>query len=185
MKKILLLTLLLLLNISPILAQEEEGIVSSNAYFDLRLTRGVQSPINKSIPFTVYITPKIDSPRTQILWDVPTVFNLKTKHTEFVNLEKGKTYKYSASLTPDRDGAFNIAVNVISWQHDTNKTNTVKETITIGKGLTIQPPDARYTTGLIIFVLAVILGIVGFLFALVKIIQHFITDIKKWLTPPY
>ena len=67
MKKILLLTLLLLLNISPILAQEEEGIVSSNAYFDLRLTRGVQSPINKSIPFTVYITPKIDSPRTQIL----------------------------------------------------------------------------------------------------------------------
>ncbi|OGC45075.1 hypothetical protein A2400_00450 [candidate division WS6 bacterium RIFOXYB1_FULL_33_14] len=199
MKKILLTLLILSFSFNFAFAQdiddttlnEEETLVDSeepvskNAYFDLELIRGTQNPLNREIPFTIRITPKLDSPKTQILWDIPIVFTLKTKHSEFVSLEQGKTYSYSATIKPQREGSYNIVVNVISWQHDTNKTNSVRDTLTLNRGLTVQPADPQYTL-MVLLIIAGVLILSGIsIFVLVKVVKKSITKLKKWLTPPF
>jgi hypothetical protein len=198
MKKILLTLLILLLSFNLSFAQSEDEIIldeeeivneeeqiSKNAYFDLELIRGTQNPLNREIPFEIKITPKLDSPKTQILWDIPAVFTLKTKHNEFVSLEEGQTYTFSATIKPQREGSYNIVVNVISWQYDTNKTNSVKDTLTLSKALTVQPADPQYGL-LILLVIASVLIISGIsIFVLVKVVKKSITKIRKWLTPPF
>ncbi len=173
------------LNEEETLVDSEEEPVSKNAYFDLELIRGTQNPLNREIPFTIRITPKLDSPKTQILWDIPIVFTLKTKHSEFVSLEQGKTYSYSATIKPQREGSYNIVVNVISWQHDTNKTNSVRDTLTLNRGLTVQPADPQYTL-MVLLIIAGVLILSGIsIFVLVKVVKKSITKLKKWLTPPF
>jgi len=199
MKKILLTLLILSFSFNFAFAQdiddttlnEEETLVDSeepvskNAYFDLELIRGTQNPLNREIPFTIRITPKLDSPKTQILWDIPIVFTLKTKHSEFVSLEQGKTYSYSATIKPQREGSYNIVVNVISWQHDTNKTNSVRDTLTLNRGLTVQPVDPQYTLMVLLIVAGVLILSGISIFVLVKVVKKSITKLKKWLTPPF
>jgi len=199
MKKILLTLLILSFSFNFAFAQdiddttlnEEETLVDSeepvskNAYFDLELIRGTQNPLNREIPFTIRITPKLDSPKTQILWDIPIVFTLKTKHSEFVSLEQGKTYSYSATIKPQREGSYNIVVNVISWQHDTNKTNSVRDTLTLNRGLTVQPADPQYTLMVLLIVAGVLILSGISIFVLVKVVKKSITKLKKWLTPPF
>ena len=197
MKKSLLTLLILLLSFNLSFAQMEgngtqgdqivtdEEPTSKNAYFDLKLTRGSQNPLNREIPFTITITPKLDSPKTQILWDVPTVFTLKTKHTEFVSLEEGKTYTYSATIKPQREGAYNIVVNVISWQYDTNKTNSVKDTVTLDEGLTVQPMDTQYILTILLLVAGILIISGISIFVLIKVIKKSILKLRRWLTPPF
>jgi len=198
MKKILLTLLILLLSFNISFAQTENEVTlgddqivadddstSNNAYFDLELTRGTQNPLNREIPFSITITPKLDSPKTQILWDIPSVFSLKTKHSEFVSLEEGKTYTYSATIKPQKGGSYNIVVSVISWQHDTNKTNSVRDTVTLNKGLTVQPVDAQYTLTILLLVAGILVVSGISIFVLVKVIKKSITKIRKWLTPPF
>jgi len=197
MKKSLLTLLILLLSFNLSFAQMEgngtqgdqivtdEEPTSKNAYFDLKLTRGSQNPLNREIPFTITITPKLDSPKTQILWDVPTVFTLKTKHTEFVSLEEGKTYTYSATIKPQREGSYNIVVNVISWQYDTNKTNSVKDTVTLDEGLTVQPMDTQYILTILLLVAGILIISGISIFVLIKVIKKSILKLRRWLTPPF
>ena len=201
MKKLLITTYIILLSISPIFAQmnsddasEYDVVVSeteyvektsSNSYFDLVLEKGSQNPLNKKIPFTLTITPRIDSPRTQILWDVPVVFSLETKHNEFVKLQEDMTYTFSANVKPNRGGSYNIAVNVISWQHDKNKTNTVKYTVTINDALTVQPVDSQYTLTILIVVVSIILLSIVSVFLIIKATKVLLVKLKKWLTPPF
>lgn len=201
MKKLLITTYILLLSISTIFAQmnseetfeydivvnetEEIEKTSSNSYFDLVMEKGSQNPLSKKIPFTLTITPRIDSPKTQILWDVPVVFSLETKHKEFVDLQKDVTYTFNANVKPNRGGSYNISANVISWQHDTNKTNTVTYTVTINDALTVQPVDSQYTLTLLIVIVSIILLSAASVFLIVKGTKKLLVKLKKWLTPPF
>ncbi|KKP65004.1 MAG: hypothetical protein UR61_C0035G0003 [candidate division WS6 bacterium GW2011_GWE1_34_7] len=201
MKKLLITIYIILFSISPIFAQmnedksteydvvvtETEDIekTSSNSYFDLTLEKGSQNPLNKKIPFTLTITPKIDSPKTQILWDTPIVFSVETKHREFVDLDKDVTYTFTANIKPNRGGSYNIAANVISWQHDTNKTNTVTYTITLNNGLTVQPVDSQYTLTILILIVSIILLSIVSVFLIIKGTKKLIVKLRKWLTPPF
>ncbi len=126
MKKILLTLFTFTMLISPVFSQEQlndtsvepveektqvedektNSTTSINKYFELELKRGTQNPLTKTIPFTVYVTPKINSSKTQILWNVPAVFDVERKHSEFVSLTKGQTYSFSASLTPQKSGSY-------------------------------------------------------------------------------
>lgn len=205
MKRILLTLLAFTMLISPVFSQEqlndasaepvEEKVevedketnttTSINKYFELELKRGTQNPITKTIPFTVYVTPKINSSKTQILWNVPTVFDVERKHNEFVSLTRGQTYSFSASLTPKKSGSYEVSVNVISWQTDSNKSNSANYKLVIDKSLTVQPVDTMYT----VYIILIIVGIVGvfvLLFFLIKKAANVLTKkAKSWLTPPY
>lgn len=206
MKRIMLFVLSIFLITTPLFAQEDlevtsetdeqfdkavqvadeknNSVTSTNQYFEIELKRGTQSPISKKIPFTAVITPKIDSPKTQILWNVPTVFKFDSNNPEFVSLKKGETYSYSISIEPDKAGAYDISVNVISWQYNTNKSNSANYNITIGDSLTIQPTDPQYTMLLLLMIFGILAGTGLITFLLIKSIKMLIKKAKIWLTPP-
>ncbi len=204
MKKIFFTLFLLFFLTIPIFAQETEmdllneeveiknqvtdiensTVTSTNQYFKLELKRGVQSPITKKIPFTVYITPKMDSPKTQITWNIPTSFKLEQKHEEYVSLKKDQTYSFSASAKPEQKGTYDITVNVISWQYNTNKSNSAYYNITLDKSLVIQPLDPKYTLLLLLFVFGVLVASGALIFVLIKSLKIIIKKVKVWITPP-
>lgn len=205
MKKILLTLFTFTMLISPVFSQEQlndtsvepveektqvedektNSTTSINKYFELELKRGTQNPLTKTIPFTVYVTPKINSSKTQILWNVPAVFDVERKHSEFVSLTKGQTYSFSASLTPQKSGSYEVSVNVISWQTDSNKANSADYKLVIDKSLTVQPVDTMYTVYIILFIVGVI-GVFVLLFFLIKKGANVLTKkAKSWLTPHY
>jgi len=199
MKKLLFTIFILFLSISPLLAQQDgityeenqditEAVISidqsSNSYFDLELTRGTQNPLNKSIPFTIKITPKIESSKTQIIWSTPSVFTIEKLHSEFVSLQKDTTYTYTAKLKPLKDGTYHISVNVVSWQFDSNKSASVGHNITINKSLTVQPIDTMYIIYLLSFILLVIGGFTLIIYLVIKSVKVLTKKAKTWLTPP-
>ena len=187
MKKFTLLLqilLLLLLPTSAILAQEEDPTQASTKYFDLSITRGLQSAWNNSVKYTITITPKIDSERTQILWDAPTAIEITPRHNEFVNLTRGQTYTLNAIVKPERSGNYEISVNVISWQHDTNYTNSVTDLIAFDNNLHITPQDGNYIYRVIIkyIIILILIGLITWGIAFFT--KRGLKSLKKWLTPP-
>lgn len=164
---------------------EKKTVTSTNKYFELDLVRGTQNPLNKSIPFTLYITPKIDSERTQILWELPSTLEARASHKEFVNLEKDQTYAFKVNIKPKREGSYNVTANVIAWEYNTNYTNSVSSTITLSKNLVVQPVDSEYSVSIILmFVIGFIILLAGGFF-IYKSSEKIIKRLKIWLTPPY
>lgn len=164
---------------------EKKTVTSTNKYFELDLVRGTQNPLNKSIPFTLYITPKIDSERTQILWELPSTLEARASHKEFVNLEKDQTYAFKVNIKPKREGSYNVTANVIAWEYNTNYTNSVSSTITLSKNLVVQPVDSEYSVSIILmFVIGFIILLAGGFFTY-KSSEKIIKRLKIWLTPPY
>lgn len=163
----------------------EEKPLTSSQYFEIELIRGTQNPITKKIPLKVVITPKINSSKTQILWNIPTVFTITKNHSEFVPLNKGQTYTFKASLEPKKSGRYNVSVNVISWQTDSNKANSASININLSNSLVVTPIETMYIVYIIIYVLLFI-GVIGLLaFLLSKGIKILVKKAKIWFTPPY
>lgn len=158
--------------------------ITNNDYFQLELIRKVQSPFNKKIPFEIKITPKIDSPKTQIIWATSSVFTVEKDHSEFVSLQKDQTYTYSAKLVPNKEGTYNISVTVVSWQFNSNKSASVNDSITLSKSHLVQPIDTLYIVYMLLLVLG-ILGIAAFaVYLITKSIKTLVRRAKIWLTPP-
>ncbi len=164
---------------------EKKTVTSENIYFELELVRGTQSPITKAIPYTLYITPKIDSEKTQIIWDVPSTLVVRKSHKEFVNLQKDQVYKYNINVDPQREGTYDITANVLAWKYNTNYTNSVSSTVTLSEGLVVQPVDSAYTVSILLMVvLGIILVAIGGYVAY-KFSDKLIKRLKIWLTPPF
>lgn len=199
MKKVLLVITILTLFYSTIFAQQPElnGISNgmdtiientsetSSQYFEIDLIRGTQNPITKKIPLKVVITPKINSSKTQILWSVPTVFTVSKNHPEFVSLNRDQTYTYTASLEPKKAGQYSLSVNVISWQTDSNKSNSANTSININNSLVVTPIETMYVIYIVLFVLLVLGGIAISIFLLSKAVKILVKKAKIWFTPPY
>jgi hypothetical protein len=166
------------------ISEDDNSIKSSNKYFDLELVIGGQRAISKKIPLTLYVTPHIDSPETQIMWSIPSVFKYSYTSNSFVSLRKDVTYTYSLLIDPQRAGSYTLSANVISWQYDTNKTNSVSQTIKLGESLVIQPTPTSYTLGLLGIVLGGGLAFVGLIFGIFKGVKLLAKNAKKWFTPP-
>ena len=188
MKKMLIVLQILLILLIPsfkVFAQEEEVVTkTSTQYFDLSITRGIQSAWNNSVVYTITITPKIDSEKTQILWDAPTALKITPRHNEFVNLMRDQSYTFKANVKPQRSGSYEVSVNVISWQHDVNYTNSVSDIITFDSNLHVTPQDQNYIYGVIVkyLVVAILIGLLGW--AITIFSKKGIESLKKWLTPP-
>lgn len=163
---------------------DESTSKSSNNYFDLELIKGSQNPLTKDIRFKIIITPKISSPKTQIIWNTSSVFTLEKDHPEFVSLSKDQTYTYSVNLKPKKEGTYHISTNVVSWQFDSNKSASVGYNITLNKSLVVQPVDTFYIVFLILFILAVIAMAGLAVFLIKKSINILTKKVKIWLTPP-
>ena len=169
----------------PVIVENDNSVTSTNKYFELELVRGAQNPLTKSISYTLYVTPRIDSEKTQIKWEVPSTLTAKPSHDEFVNLQKDQTYKYSASIIPQREGSYEVTASVLAWQYNVNYTNSVSSTVTLNESLIVQPLDSSYTVSLLLIVVAGIAVLAGGAFFAYKMSGPLIKRLKVWLTPPY
>ncbi len=169
----------------PIVEEKEKTTTSTNKYFELELIRGTQNPLTKSIPYTLYITPKIESEETQILWSVPSTLIAKPSHKEFQTLQKDQTYTFKMNVSPQREGSYEVTANIVSWQYDINYTNSVSSTLELSKNLVVQPVDSEYTLSILLLTLGglILLGMGGFL--AYKASDKLIKKLKSWLTPPF
>jgi hypothetical protein len=163
---------------------DENTKKTQNRYFDLTLERKPQTPFGKSVPYILTITPHIDSPRTQILWNTPSTLESNPKHSEFVALESGQTYTFKGRVKPLRAGVFDFSVSVISWQHDTNYTNSISDNITFNSNLVLQPVSTHYQLLNILKFVLIALAFVGLIFLTVVLVKKYKQKAKKWLTPP-
>ena len=184
MKKIFLIIALLFLPFNLFAQEENATVLQDNQYFDLKLTQVSQSPIDKSIKYSLEVTPLKDSAKTQILWEIPDSFSVNPKHQEFVSLSVGQTYVYEAIVHPTRSGMYEITASVTAWEYDTNYTNTVSQTLTLSASLVSQPASSDYQVGRILFIVLILL-VTGFaIWASAKLTKMIMVKTKKWLTPP-
>lgn len=163
----------------------ETKITATNKYFDLVLIRKNQSGFNKAVPYELYITPHLDSPKTQIRWFVPSTLGVKPRHKEFLEMKEGQTYKVKADIFAKKGGTYEVAVNVISWQHDTNYMNGVNDSIVFDKSFVLQPVTTSYTLTSVLKYILILLAFILTVFTVVKLGKKYSKRIKLWLTPPY
>lgn len=157
---------------------------TTNRYFDLTLERKHQTPFGKYVPYELTITPHIDSPRTQILWNTPSTLESRPRHAEFVSLKSGETYIFKGRVKPLRAGVIDFSVSVISWQHDTNYTNSITDTIVFNNNLVLQPVSTYYQLLNILKYFLVALGFAGAVALVIIIVKKNVPKAKRWLTPP-
>jgi hypothetical protein len=164
---------------------DENTTRATNKYFDLTLTEGGQSPLDKSITYTISIVPHIDSAKTQIIWDSSSTIKITPRHKEFVSVTKDVESKYKAVIKPTLSGEYKITVSVVSWQYDTNYTNTVNNSLTLSNGLVSQPITPEYTILVVIEVL-VLIGVSGLaIWGGIELSKKALKRTKVWLTPPH
>jgi hypothetical protein len=163
---------------------DENTTKITNNYFDLTLTEGFQSPLDKSITYTLTVVPHINSDKTQIIWSVPASFSSNANNNSFVSLTAETTYTYKVKVKPTVSGSYNITVSVISWQYDTNYTNSISDDITLNNSLVSTPVSEVYIFSTIAEAL-VILGLSALaIWGGIKFTKQLMVKAKKWLTPP-
>lgn len=166
-----------------VVSTEENITTATSKYFDLVLTRSAQLPFGKKVTYEIEITPHMDSNKTQIIWDLPSTIEVSPKHTEFVELKKEETGTYKATITPTREGTYVINVNVISWQYDTNYTNSIKDTVTFDQSLILQPVSTAYQVGNALKIFLILILSAGTIYIGYVLSKKGSKSLKKWLTP--
>ena len=163
---------------------DEYTKLSENRYFDLTLERGPQTPFGQYVPYTLTITPHLDSPKTQILWNMPTTIEAYPKHDEFVSLEKDQTYVFEGRIKPLRGGIYDFSISVISWQYDTNYTNSVGDNVVFSNNLVLQPVSSHYQWMNVLKFASIFVGFAIVIIVTVIVVNKYTKKAKTWLTPP-
>jgi len=184
MKKIFLIIALLFLPFNLFAQEEDVTTQQQSPYFDLKLTQVSQSVLNKSIKYSLEVTPLKDSAKTQILWETPLSFTVDAKHKDFVSMTVGQTYVYEAIVYPTRSGTYEITASVTAWEYDTNYTNTASQDLTLNDSLVSQPVSSDYQVGVILFTVLILLVSGLAIWGAVKLTKMVMVRTKKWLTPP-
>lgn len=163
---------------------DQNTSMATNKYFDLTLSEGVQSPLNKNITYTLTIVPHLTSSKVQIIWDSSSTIKITPKHAEFVSVTDGGEYTYKAVINPSASGTYKINVSVIAWQYDTNYTNTVSNSLTLSSGLVSQPVTIEYII-LVVIEILIILAVAGLaIWGGIEVSRKLLKKTKNWLTPP-
>jgi hypothetical protein len=158
--------------------------LSENRYFDLTLERGPQTPFGQYVPYTLTITPHLDSPKTQIIWNTPATMESYPAHKEFVSLEKDQTYVFEGRIKPLRGGIYDFSISVISWQYNTNYTNSVGDNVVFSDSLVFQPVSSYYNWMNVLKFSLLFIGFAIAIFVTIIVVKKYTKKAKKWLTPP-
>ncbi|KKR06072.1 MAG: hypothetical protein UT34_C0001G0112 [candidate division WS6 bacterium GW2011_GWF2_39_15] len=185
MKKLFLFLTLLLtwtfLIHSPVYAEVPE---TTGDYFNVELSLGTQSPWTKSVPINVKFRSNITADKVEISWDAPEGIEIIERHPQFIPVEKGEVYSYTAYAKPSTSGTYNISGNITDWEFKTNYTSSASITLTFDEDKTTVPQTAGYSGAVIIKSLILLLLALGGLFGLYLLARNFVKKLKKWLEPP-
>mgnify|MGYP003587033450 CR=1 FL=1 len=163
---------------------DENTNMATNKYFDLTLSEGVQSPLNKNITYTLTVVPHLSSSKVQIIWDSSSTIKITPKHNEFVSMTDGEEYTFKATVRPTASGTYKVNASVIAWQYDTNFTNTVNNSLTLDTGLVSQPVTIEYIILIVIEFLIIIATAALAIWGGIEGSKKLLKKTKSWLTPP-
>lgn len=187
--KIILTIILFILSCSPVSAQQNkqelgETNIKTVKYFEVQVDENSQNPFTKTVTLTVTIKALLDSPKTEISWDIPSTLEANLKSKRFYSLNEGDSLSQKITIKPKTAGTNNITASVISWQHDTNYTNSSTRTLTFDKDLEIIPKTSEYNTSVLIMYIGFLLLAGIMIFLIIKVVKKGTQKAKKWLTPP-
>ncbi len=164
---------------------DENTTKATNKYFDLTLTQELQSPLDNSILYTLTVVPHINSAKTQMTWNSSSAsLSISPRTQGFVSMATEQEYSYKAVVRPTAKGTFTISVSVVSWQYDTNYTNSVEDTLVLSKELVSQPVGTPYILLLVLEILIIVGIIVLAIWGIKKLVKKYSKKAKSWLTPP-
>lgn len=167
----------------PTLAQTVKTVTSSE-FFSIELSSGTQSPWTQKVPITIKFRANRNAEKTEISWDAPSGVRINEQHPQFVSVEDGQVYTYTAVVTPERSGTYNIAANVTAWELNTNYTSSSNISLKFDDHLLQDPPAEGYSMAVLIknvvLVLFAAVGLAGAFYALKLAFNR----LKEWLRPP-
>jgi hypothetical protein len=214
MKKFILFSLVSLFSVSPVYADEitdfyEEGteeqvtttdteeedtaetevttstVKESEDFYDVKLIVGSQSGLDKYVPITVRITPHDTPSKTQITWEVPDDFNIRVKHSEFIEgLVKDQTYEYKVRVKAKEAGTYEISVNVTAWEPESNYTTSSSVLVSFDKDLIVDSSDSVYILTKVLQIVLILLAIAGAGFGIFLGWKKLSVFLKDYLKPP-
>lgn len=170
-------------NDSNLTSDTDESQDLSNP-FQIEMKVGTQSPWSKKVPVEVIFTPKFDSSRTQVDWDIPLGLEVEKKYQDFFDAKKGETYSVEALIDPQQPGTYNIVVNITNWGYGSNVTSSSKMTLTFDQSRIVEPRTAGFQTAstiryIVVLGSLVLIGI-GIFFGAKKGMR----SLQAWLKPP-
>lgn len=163
---------------------DESTTKSSNIYFDLTLERANQTPFGNYVPYTLTVRPHIDSPRTQVIWNVPSTLQAVPRHDAFVSMQRGQEYVLQGRIRPLKEGTYDFSISVIAWQHNTNFTNSISDNVNFNRNLVLEPVSTHYQVLNTLRWVGVTVLFVGAIVLLVILAKKYMKKAKVWLTPP-
>ena len=173
---------------STIEEETEEVVVkeeTSEDFYNIELIVGSQSGFDKYVPITVRITPNKTPTKTQITWEVPDDFNIRIKHSEFIeSLVKNETYEYKIRVKPEDSGNYEIFVNVTAWEPESNYTTSSSVIVSFDENVVVDSNDTNYIMSKIAKIVLIILIIVGIGFGIYKGWEKLLAFLKEYLKPP-
>ncbi len=158
---------------------------SNSQYFTVNYEIGRQSVWNKSVPLNVYITPKNDYTRVEIIFDHGTMTDVKYKGKPYFPVKAGQTYQVQGKIHPKEKGLHHITINAIAWEHNTNYTSSASAVVNIDENLEIIPQTQEYKILNVlkyVFLVTAIIGVIGMSYFIGKKNS---VKIKKWLEPEF
>lgn len=142
---------------------------------------GLQSVITGKIPLIIRITPKIDSSKAQVRWDLPRGLDTSSPEDVWFEMQEGVTREFRIEVSPASAGRYKTVVDVTAWRYDTNYVSSAAFLFEIDEKLHITPAPDGYVRNLMIYrgTLAVLslFAIIGMFFAVKFGIRYF----RKWL----
>jgi hypothetical protein len=99
-------------------------------------------------------------------------------------LQKDQTYVFEGKIKPLRGGVYDFSISVISWQYDTNYTNSVGDNVVFNDSLVLQPVSSQYNWMNVLKFGLIFIGFAIVIVAVVIVIKKYAKKAKKWLTPP-
>lgn len=152
-----------------------------SSLFEIETAVGTQSVLSGTVPVYVYVKPKIDSTRAQLVWFVPRGLKAVTETEKWFSMEEDVGQTFMLEVEPQASGKYEIIVDVTAWRYDTNYVGTAKIDLEIDESLHVTPITGDYRRNQILLVVGGIVGGAGAAFGLYFLGKFGYRKFKEWL----
>lgn len=117
---------------------------SIQGMFEIVTQIGTQKVFGGGIPLTVWIMPKIDSTKAEVVWDLPRGLETKDETDSWFTMVENTPRSFTITVVPSSLGKYVIVVDVTAWRYNTNYVASKEINITIDSKLHVSPAQPEY-----------------------------------------
>jgi hypothetical protein len=112
---------------------------------------GLQSVITGKIPLIIRVSPKIDSRKAQVRWNLPRGLYTQSPEDVWYEMQEGVTREFRIDVVPTSAGRYETVVDVTAWRYDTNYVSSAAFLFEIDEELHVTPAPEGYTRNLALY----------------------------------